>query len=155
MIRVVTAPIRLNWTGGVGMRYALVLESNLEICNDTASLVASMGYLVTPVYNAKKALHAAHMIQFDLIVTCTATIAGDRRCLIGELARCSPDAILILVSESGTGATENQLDGVNAVVRRPVVEGDLGKAVDDALHKPITYWPPLWLPRERRRRAVD
>lgn len=137
------------------MKYALVLESNAETCNDTANLVASMGYLVTPVFSAKKALHAAHMIQFDLIVTCTATIGGDRRCLIGELARCSPDAALIFVAESRRVATDRQLEIVNAVLKRPVVKEDLEKAVDNVLDKPATQPLPLWLPRERRRRAVD
>lgn len=137
------------------MKYALVLERNAETCNDTANLVASLGYLVTPVFSAKKALHAAHMIQFDLIVTCTATIGDDRRCLIGELARCSPDATLIFVAESGKFATERQLEVVNAVLRRPVVKEILRKAIGDVLDKPATRPLPLWLPRERRRRAVD
>jgi CheY-like chemotaxis protein len=136
------------------MKYALVLESNSETCNNTADIVASMGYLVTPVFSPKKALHAAHMIQFDLIVTCTASIPGDRRSLTGELARCSPDARLILVAEPELKAVDGQFLGVNAIINRPVMAQDLRDALasQDA---PIKQ-PPLPRPaRERRRRAVD
>jgi CheY-like chemotaxis protein len=136
------------------MKYALVLESNSETCNHTAGLVASLGYLVTPVFSSKKALHAAHMIQFDLIVTCTASIPGDRRSLTGELARCSPDAVLVFVAEPELKAVNGQIEGVNAIVSRPVIDQDLRKAVDCAAGLPTHTLPPP-LVRERRRRAVD
>ena len=135
------------------MKYALVLESNAETCTDTANIVASMGYLVTPVFSPKKALHAAHMIQFDLIVTCTATIQGDRRGLTGELARCSPDAILIFVAEAGLDAVHGQFEGVNGIIKRPVVAEGLKNAIDAGATRPLLQ--PLWSTRERRRRAVD
>jgi CheY-like chemotaxis protein len=137
------------------MKYALVLESNSETCNDTAKLVASIGYLVTPVFNPKKALHAAHMIQFDLIVTCTTTIPGDRRSLTGELARCSPDATLIFVAESELDVQNGQFEGVNAIIKRPVVVEDLKSAIDHGLDRLPPRALPLWATRERRRRAVD
>ena len=114
------------------MKYALVLESNSETCNNTAGLVASMGYLVTPVFSPKKALHAAHMILFDLIVTCTAHIPGDRRSLTGELARSSPDAVLVLVADPGLKPVSGQFQGVNAIINRPVIVRDLENAVDCA-----------------------
>lgn len=136
------------------MKYALVLESNSETCNNTAELVASMGYLVTPVFSPKKALHAAHMIQFDLIVTCTACIPGDRRSLTGELARCSPDALLILVAEPELKAANCEFKGVNAVLNRPVIAQDLRNSVD-CRDEPLTQPLPPRLARERRRRAVD
>jgi CheY-like chemotaxis protein len=136
------------------MRYALVLERDAEACNQTAGVVASMGYLVTPVFSPKKALHAAHMIQFDLLVTCTAGIPGDRRSLIAELARCSPDAIIILISESEAAAAKAAFEGVNAVVTRHVKVEDLRHAVDGAAGPPPQA---LQVPKtgERRKRAVD
>ena len=137
------------------MRYALVLESNSETCNDMANLVASMGYLVTPVFNPNKALHAAHMIQFDLIVTCTADMTGDRRSLTGELARCSPDAVLIFVAEPDADPVNLQLEGVNAIIKRPVVAEELRNAVDHAVNASATQPLPPCTTRERRRRAVD
>jgi DNA-binding response OmpR family regulator len=140
------------------MKYALVLESNSETCNTTAALVASMGYLVTPVFSPKKALHAAHMIQFDLIVTCTASIPGDRRSLTGELSRCSPDALLILVTELESNGVNAQFIGVNAIINRAVISQDLKNIVDRRGESPAQPMP-LPLPprsgRERRRRAVD
>jgi len=136
------------------MKYALVLERDSETCSETASLVASMGYLVTPVFSPKKALHAAHMIQFDLIVTCTAVIPADRRSLTGELARCSPDAVLVFVEDAETGVSIGQIEGVNQIIKRPVVIRDLQNAIVDGVNK-IPPLLPLWLTRERRRRAVD
>jgi CheY-like chemotaxis protein len=140
------------------MKYALVLESNSETCNTTAGIVASMGYLVTPVFSPKKALHAAHMIQFDLILTCTANIPGDRRSLTGELARCSPDALLVLVAEPELKAVDKpvagQFLGVNAIISRPVIAKDLKEAIDSR-DAPLKQLPPPRPARERRRRAVD
>lgn len=135
------------------MKYALVLESNAETCNDTAKLVASMGYLVTPVFSAKKALHAAHMIQFDLILTCTASIPGDRRSLTGELARCSPDAVLLFVADEEFNTVAGQFDAVNGIINRPVIVKDLKNAIDNGFERLLPQ--PAWLTRERRRRAID
>jgi CheY-like chemotaxis protein len=136
------------------MKYALVLESNSETCNNTADIVASMGYLVTPVFSPKKALHAAHMIQFDLIVTCTASIPGDRRSLTGELARCSPDALLVFVAEPALKAVDGQFLGVNAIINRPVNARDLQDAIDGR-DEPLRQLPMPALARERRKRAVN
>jgi CheY-like chemotaxis protein len=137
------------------MKYALVLENNSEACTRIANLVASMGYLVTPVFNPQKALHAAHMIQFDLIVTGTAAIPGDRRSLTGELARCSPDAVVIFMAEPGENIMHIPFEGVNAVIKKPVVAEELRTAVDHAESRPTTQVLPQWLTSERRRRAVD
>lgn len=136
------------------MKYALVLEGTSDTCNHTASIVASMGYLVTPVFSPKKALHAAHMIQFDLIVTCTASIPGDRRSLTGELARCSPDAFLILTTAAEADAVGCEFEGVNAIVERPVTTKKLHEAVDHHA-EPSRRPPGQWAGRERRKRAVD
>jgi hypothetical protein len=136
------------------MKYALVLERTSDTCNHTAGIVASMGYLVTPVFSPKKALHAAHMIQFDLIVTCTASVPGDRRSLTCELARCSPQALLILTIEPGSEPTHGHIRGVNAIVDRPVTAQRLQEALGSRAEKPAPS-PWRWMGRERRRRAVD
>lgn len=136
------------------MKYALVLEATSDACNQTAGIVASMGYLVTPVFSPKKALHAAHMIQFDLIVTCTASIPGDRRSLTGELARCSPDALLILMADPEVETVCGQFEGVDAVVKRPLSTKGLKGAVDRCAELP-TPPPGQWMGPERRKRAVD
>lgn len=105
------------------MKYALILEKNSELCNNTAAVLSSMGYLTTPVFNQKKALYAARLIQFDLIVTCTAHIPGDRRSLTGELKRCLPEAtILLLADPESAPPTGGKLDGVSAILYRPLTE---------------------------------
>jgi DNA-binding response OmpR family regulator len=105
------------------MKYALILEKNSELCNNTAAVLSSMGYLTTPVFNQKKALYAARLIQFDLIVTCTALIPGDRRSLTGELKRCLPEAtILLLADPESAPPADGKLDGVSAILYRPLTE---------------------------------
>ena len=137
------------------MKYALVLESCTKTCNDTSTLLASLGYLITPVFSPKKALHAAHMIQFDLIVTCTAGIPGDRRSLTGELARCSPEAVLILLADAEPGHVNGHAEGVSAILRRPLTADDVREVVDRAPGDPGMQLPPPVPADERRRRAVD
>lgn len=105
------------------MKYALILEKNSELCNNTAAVLSSMGYLTTPVFNQKKALYAARLIQFDLIVTCTALIPGDRRSLTGELKRCLPDATILLLADPGSAPpADGKPDGVSAILYRPLTE---------------------------------
>lgn len=137
------------------MKYALVLERSSETCNDTSTVLASLGYLITPVFSPKKALHAAHMIQFDLIVTWTSSIPGDRRSLTGELARCSPDAAVILLADPQSGRTDSNLDGVSAILYRPFTARDLKAIVEGRFDPPVLRPPPLRSVEERRRRAVD
>lgn len=137
------------------MKYALVLESCTKTCNETSALLASLGYLITPVFSPKKALHAAHMIQFDLIVTSTASIPGDRRSLTGELARCSPEAVLILLTDAGPGRINGFAEGVTAVLGRPLSVDALKEVVDRAPPEPGIVLPPPGPADERRRRAVD
>lgn len=136
------------------MKYALLLERDPAVCNHTAAVLSSIGYLVTPVFNARKALHAAHMIQFDLIVTWTLTNPGDRRCLSGELKRCAPDALLILVADGeATLSAGSGMAGVNSVLCRPFTTQDVKKVVELGHHETV---PPVlggW--NERRRRSID
>jgi DNA-binding response OmpR family regulator len=141
------------------MKYALVLENSTEACNATSTLLASLGYLITPVFSPKKALHAAHMIQFDLIAISTTSIPGDRRCLAGELARCSPDATIILLADPEPGHVNGRTGGIRAVLRRPLAPHEL-QAVIEGGRDGIALQPPpcperRGLSRERRRRAVD
>jgi DNA-binding response OmpR family regulator len=139
-----------------GMKYALVLEKDSALCNNTSSLVSSMGYLITPVFNPKKALHAAHMIQFDLIVTCTAVNPGDRRSLTVELKRCSPEAVIVLVVDPELGPrTNGSFDGVNAVLYRPLSVPALHDVINAGFDHYAVQAPPFQAPSERRRRAID
>jgi hypothetical protein len=138
------------------MKYALVLESDAKTCNDTSSLLASLGYLITPVFSPKKALHAAHMMQFDLIVTCTITIPGDRRCLAGELARCLPAAEVIVVIDPVLGHINGHghIESVGAVLKRPLRACDVIAVLErrSDFAKPRRSLRPV---EERRRRAVE
>lgn len=137
------------------MKYALVLERCTKTCNDTSTLLASLGYLITPVFSPKKALHAAHMIQFDLIVTCTASNPEDRRSLTGELARCSPAAVLVLLTDAEPGPVNAHVEGVSAILRRPLTADDLKNVIDRAPGDPGIQLRAPGLADERRRRAVD
>lgn len=56
------------------------------------------------------------VLRFDVIVTCTATKANDRRSLTGELKRSAPEATVILIAESGNEDKRRQYAGVSAVV---------------------------------------
>jgi CheY-like chemotaxis protein len=138
------------------MKYALVLEQNSESCNKTADIVSSMGYLVTPVFSPKKALHAAHMIQFDLILTCTAMSQDDRRSLTGELKRCSPDALIVLLADPEPGSQINgKHDGISGVLHRPLAIDELRDMLDigfDSHGQPASSPCPV---SERRKRAID
>jgi len=113
------------------MKYALVLEKNTQLCNDTTAVLASMGYLTTPVFNEKKALYAARLIQFDLIVTFTAINPGDRRSLTGELKRCLPEATVILLTDPESGqAVDENIDGVSAVLYRPLTAQEVRSVLE-------------------------
>lgn len=137
------------------MKYALVLEQDAARCNKTSNVLSSMGYLVTPVFNPKKALHAVHMIQFDLIVTCTAVNPGDRRSLTGELKRCSPDSILILLADRATGPHFNSHHGgADAILERPLTVPSLNKVLDINLHDGY-FVSPFGRQSERRSRTID
>lgn len=138
------------------MKYALVLEQDAAVCNHTSTLLSSIGYLVTPVFKASKALHAVQMIQFDLIVTWTVVNPGDRRCLAGELKRYAPGAILILLtSEEEVPPVSNGIAGVNGVLCRPFTTEDVKKVVEDDYTSIGTAPPAVALRDERRRRSAD
>lgn len=136
------------------MKYALVLEKNSEVCNDTTAVLSSMGYLITPVFNQKKALYAARLIQFDLIITCTAVNPGDRRSLTGEMKRCLPEATVILLADPESGPrSDGSVDGVAAILYRPLT----AQAVQSVLESGedgFGLQPPLSEPGSERRRSV-
>jgi PleD family two-component response regulator len=116
------------------MKYALVVENNAITCNGTSAILASLGYLVTPTFSLRKALHAVRMIQFDLIVTWTVANPDDRRALTGEFKRHSPHAILILVADGDANPSVNgHLDGIDAVVHRPLTARDIRTVVESSV----------------------
>ncbi|WP_230030005.1 hypothetical protein [Massilia sp. Bi118] len=96
------------------------------------------------------------MIQFDLILTCTAVNHDDRRSLTGELKRCSPEAFIVLLADPGPAlqaAPGNQ--GVNAVLYRPFAIDELNKIIDAGLPRTGQLLLPSCTAAERRRRAID
>lgn len=137
------------------MNYALVVEDNATSCNNTSAILASLGYLVTPTFNLRKALHAVQMIQFDLIVTWTVVNPGDRRALTGEFRRHSPDAVLILVKDPGTtSSSADNIPGINAILYRPFTANDVKGVVESHVHGIGLPTSSLFLEGERRKRIA-
>lgn len=137
------------------MNYALVLENNATSCNNTSAILASLGYLITPTFNLRKALHAVQMIQFDLIVTWTVVNPDDRRGLTGEFRRHSPDAIVILVKDFGTTSPSgNNSHVVNAILRRPFTADDVKRVVESDVRGIELPTSSLFLQGERRKRIA-
>lgn len=134
------------------MKYALVLEKNSALCNETSAVLSSMGYLITPVFNEKKALYAARLIQFDLILTCTAVNPGDRRSLTGELKRCLPDATVVLLADPESGPhIDGNIDGISAVLYRPLTAQAVREILECGGEDFGLEPPPLESASERRR----
>jgi CheY-like chemotaxis protein len=138
------------------MKYALILEKNSAVCNDTNAVLSSMGYLTTPVFNQKKALYAARLIQFDLIITCTAVNPGDRRSLTGELKRCLPDATVILLADPESGPlTDGSVDGVAAILYRPLTVQAVRRVLESGPDGFGLQPPPSQPMSERRRQSIE
>lgn len=138
------------------MKYALILEKNADCCNHTSKVISSLGYLTTPVFSAKKALHAAHMIQFDLIVTWTEINPDDRRSLIGELRRCSPGSVILLLADPQDVQGESHDSAESCiVVHRPLTVHALQSAIDPDCED--RQWKPMhgMTEHERRKRAIE
>lgn len=68
------------------MKCALVLEKDLALDCDTSQQLRSIGCVTAPARTPEEALNVASAINFDVIVTCTAAIPGDRRSLIENLS---------------------------------------------------------------------
>jgi len=120
------------------MRHALVLEKDSASCNASSVLLGSLGYLATPVFRAKKALLAAQLMHFPLILIHTTAIPEDRRSLAGELKRCSPLSIVVLLTEPGDlacGPGEPDCAGVDAVLQRPLTVQALQDVLDRCLQR--------------------
>jgi CheY-like chemotaxis protein len=69
------------------MKSALVLEKDHLESRKMSQLLSWLGYVTAPVWTPEQALKAANVFKFDLIVTCKAEWADDRRALTGELKR--------------------------------------------------------------------
>jgi hypothetical protein len=113
------------------MKHALMLGTT-AMCNEVTAMLGTHGFQVTPVFNAKKALHVARILPFDLILTCTTSNPDDRRCLTGEFKRCSPDAFIVLLSDPASGADSAARDGVDEILPLPVTRQALHRALDAA-----------------------
>ena len=140
------------------MKCALVLEKDQVAYSDTSRLLKSLGYVPAPVRTPLEALNVASALDFDIIITWTATIPDDRRSLAGELKRLAPEAAVIVVQDGAQGEHEHPIgesEGVSAVLQRPIRGRDLRKIVEFGVDG--FGLQPAYLPRaqdRRRRRAV-
>jgi len=136
------------------MMHALVLEKDSASCNASSALLGALGYLVTPVFCAKKALLAARLMHFPLILIHTTAIPEDRRSLAGELKRCSPLSTVILLTEPGNPA-EPDCGSVDAVLRRPLTAQALQDGLDRCLQRDAARIAGLGRQQERRQRSTS
>lgn len=83
------------------MKYALLFDDDPAARRHSAALLKSLGYLVAETATAQAALNATRALHFDVILTCSAHAAGDRRALPGELSRLAPDTPTILLLDDG------------------------------------------------------
>lgn len=113
------------------MKFALLYEANRAASDASSAVLSSMGYLPFAVFTAEKALQAACVVKFDLIVTCTAVIPGDRRSLTGELKRCAPDSAIVLMADPVLGVQSKGIcAGVSRVLCTPLTAQDLRSVVE-------------------------
>ncbi|MCS0591356.1 hypothetical protein ACFQ09_11400 [Massilia norwichensis] len=119
--------------------------------------LGTLGFSVTPVFRAKKALLAAQLMPFDLIVIHTTAIPEDRRSLAGELKRCSPLSFIVLLTEPGADACSRghpDCDSVDAILQRPLTPQALHSAMARHQDDDRPYGPALQHDRERRHRPA-
>jgi len=139
------------------MKHALVLEKDSASCNASTALLGTLGFSVTPVFRAKKALLAAQLMPFDLIVIHTTAIPEDRRSLAGELERCSPLSFIVLLAEPGADACSRghpDGDSVDAILQRTLTPQALHGAMARHQDDDRPQGPALRQDRERRHRPA-
>jgi CheY-like chemotaxis protein len=137
-------------SGGQAMKSALLLEYDPEARRQIAALLESLGYLVGLAASPQAALHTAQTIRFDLVLSCTAFNADDRRSFAGELARLAPQAIIVFLVDSGASGTAWH-DRNAALLFKPVTLRALRRVIDfgiDGLGAQAVYLAP---DEERRR----
>ena len=131
------------------MRCALLLDHDTTSRDRVAGLLAARGYVVAAADSAQAALHTAHTVRFDVVLTDTAFNVDDRRSFVGELGRLAPAAPVVLLADSAA-AIPIYHDGCGAVLTKPVTGRALRRVLEFGLDGygmlPV---PPL---REHERR---
>jgi CheY-like chemotaxis protein len=79
------------------MKYALIYDDDAAARRHSATLLKSLGYLVAETTTAQATLNATKALHFDVILTSSAHVAGDRRSLPGELSRLAPGTPTVLL----------------------------------------------------------
>jgi DNA-binding response OmpR family regulator len=116
------------------MKLALLFEVDRASRHVSSAVLRSMGYVPFPVYTTEKALQAAYVIKFDVVVTCTAIIPGDRRSLTAELKRCLPNSAILLMADPVLGVHSNGgCAGVSRILTPPLTAQDLRSVVEFGL----------------------
>ena len=134
------------------MKNALILEKDLESTKKISRILNWLGYTSAPVKTPDQAVNAASAIRFDVIITCVAKSAHERRALTGELKRVAPEAAVILIRDSGEHV--NHCPGISAVIERPASYDVLRSIVEfgiDGSGLQFVYLPTV---RERRRKVT-
>jgi CheY-like chemotaxis protein len=134
------------------VKSALLLEYNPETRSQIATLLGTLGYIVVPAPSPQAALHTLQTVRFDLVLTCTAFNADDRRSFIGELARLAPGAVIVfLVDEESARAGYH--DRSAALLFKPVTLRALRRVIHFGLDGLGMQPAPLTPPVERRRQS--
>lgn len=104
------------------MKFALIFEKDVASSQKTSQLLKWFGYMTAPVHSAAEAFNVVKAINTDVIVTCAASNAGERRLITNELKRLAPNATIILMTENDSeyeSARMHGYAGVDALIKRP------------------------------------
>jgi CheY-like chemotaxis protein len=134
------------------MKSALLLEYDPDTRSELTRLLGTLGYIAVPAPGPQAALNTVQTLRFDLILTCTAFNADDRRSFVGELARLAPHAVIVfLVDEESARAGYHDRNA--ALLFTPVSLRALRRVIHfglDGLGMQPAWAPP---PVERRRQS--
>jgi CheY-like chemotaxis protein len=133
------------------MKSALLLEYDPGTRRQLSTLLETLGCIVAQAPSPQAALHTLQTVRFDLVLTCTAFNADDRRSFIGEMARLAPRAVIVFLVD-GEGIRAGYHDRNAALLFKPVTLKALRRVIHfglDGLGMQPAWTPP---PVERRRR---
>jgi CheY-like chemotaxis protein len=131
------------------MKYALLYDDDAAARRHSATLLKSLGYVVAETTTAQATLNATQALHFDVVLTCSAHAAGDRRALPGELSRLAPATPTILLLD------ENEpfpplYHAFSATVTKPVTVRALRHALEFGLDGTSARAVPSPIRFERR-----
>jgi DNA-binding NarL/FixJ family response regulator len=134
------------------MKSALLLEYDPGTRGQITTLLETLGYIVAQAPSPQAALHTLQTVRFDVVLTCTAFNADDRRSFIGELGRLAPGAAIVFLVD-GEAMRAGYHDRSAALLFKPVTLRALRRVIHfglDGLGMQPAWAPPLV---ERRRRS--